>query len=136
MLETSEALALAILQGAVGDQLPEGSGRARTLLLAARQFIAHNLDSPDLTPDMICAGIGCSRATLYRVFKKSGLAVSGHIRELRLQRLYRMLRNPLDDRPITVLAAHCGLIDPPNLSQMFRRRFGLCPKELREQRPD
>jgi AraC-like DNA-binding protein len=48
-----------------------------------------------------------------------------------LQRLYELLQSAAVDHPIAMLAQHCGLIDPANLSQMFRRRFGISPSELR-----
>ncbi|MCK9511809.1 MAG: helix-turn-helix domain-containing protein [Pigmentiphaga sp.] len=134
LLETTEAFALSILRGAIANLLPSGDHHERALLLAAQRYIQRHLDKPDLAPAEIAAGVACSRATLYRVFKRHGLAIAAYVRELRLQQLFRLLQNPSDHRPIATLAQRCGLYDTPNVNQMFRRRFGASPSDVRAQR--
>jgi len=134
MLETTEAFALSILQGALANLLPSNDKRDHALLMAAQRYIQRHLDKPDLTPAEIAAGVACSRATLYRVFKRHGLTIAGYVRELRLQQFFRLLQTPADHRPIALLAQRCGLYDAPNVNQMFRRRFGASPSEVRVRR--
>lgn len=134
MLEMTETLAISVLQGALGNFLPPGENRDKALLLAAQQYIHRSLDKPDLDPTEISAAIGCSRATLYRAFKRQDLTIAAYVRELRLQALLRLLQNPADHRGIAVLAQSCGLYDTPNVNQMFRRRFGASPSDLRTPR--
>lgn len=135
LLEATEALALFVLQGAVGNLMPPDDNRDKAFLLAAQRYIQRNLDKPDLHPAEIAASIGCSRATLYRVFQRHGLTVAAYVRELRLQQLFRLLQNAADHRPIAVLAQLCGLYDAPNVNQLFRRRFGASPSDVRATRP-
>lgn len=134
MLEISEAFAISVLQGASGSLLPADENRDRALLTAAQRYIQRHLDKPDLEPAEISAGVGCSRATLYRVFKRHDLTVAAYVRELRLQQFFRLLQNAADRRPIAVLAQRCGLYDAPNVNQMFRRRFGASPSDIRARR--
>lgn len=61
----------------------------------------------------------------------TGTSVAAYIREQRLQKLHRMLLDPLERRPIAALAPPCGLYDIPNVNQMFRKRFGLPPSQAR-----
>lgn len=131
LLETTEAFALSILQGAMGNSLPDNDNRNQALILAAQRYIRHNIDNPDLSPAMVAEGIGCSRATLYRVFKQHDMTIAAYIREQRLQQLFGLLQNPADRRPIALLAQTCGLYDAPNVNQMFRRRFGANPSDVR-----
>ncbi|WP_397473788.1 helix-turn-helix domain-containing protein [Pusillimonas sp.] len=135
MLEASEDFVLAMLRGAMQDKLNLEGGSESTLIFTAQRFIEKHLDHPSLSPAWICAVTNCSRATLYRAFKKNNLTVAGYIRERRLQRLYDLLQTACDEQPIAKLAQRCGLLDPANLSQLFRRRFGVSPRGLREGRP-
>ncbi|MGE4338405.1 MAG: helix-turn-helix domain-containing protein [Pigmentiphaga sp.] len=134
MLETTETFALAVLQGAIANLMPSGDDRDHALLIAAKRYIQRNLDKPDLDPTEISVAIASSRATLYRVFKRHGLTIAAYVRELRLQQLFRLLQNPADQRSIATLAQRCGLYDAPNVNQMFRRRFGASPSDVRVRR--
>lgn len=134
MLDASEAFAITMIEGAFASRSALHETRNAGLYVAAERYIRAHLAKRDLDPAGIAAAIGCSRATLYRLFQGHGLTVSGHIRELRLQRLMRLLRNIPDGPPIAVLAQRSGLHDIPNVSQMFRGRFGMSPREARAQR--
>lgn len=130
MQAATETLALTVISAAV---LSNGAETATGLQLAeaARHYIHANLDKPELDAADIAHHLGCSRATLYRAFGLTGASVAAYIRERRLLKLRQMLRNPLERRPVAALATLCGLYDTPNVSQMFRRRFGMSPTEAR-----
>lgn len=80
---------------------------------------------------MIARRLGCSRSTLYRAFAQYNMSVAGHIRERRLL----MMRNRLRTAPLHIsiadIAAGCGLYDAPNMSRLFRARFGVPPSAMR-----
>jgi len=136
LLEASEAFTLSVLQGALGNQLAPRENCAKAVLLAAQRYIQRNIDKPGLDPLEISIATGCSRATLYRIFKRHNLTISGYIRELRLRQFLGLLQNASDDRSIAALAQCCGLYDAPNVNQMFRRRFGISPSDARARRTE
>jgi len=130
MHASTESLALSVISTAIQpDHRADASGQR--LAQAARQYIHANLDKPELNAGDIARQLGCSRATLYRAFNATGAPVAAYIREQRLQKLYQLLAQPLEQRPITVLAPLCGLYDTPNVGQLFRKRFGIPPSRLR-----
>lgn len=139
-LEATQALALTILESA----LARGSGstglwgdsespdeRRLGLLTAAQRYIDQHIAHPALDADTIAHALHCSRSTLYRAFASQGLGIREYIREQRLQRLRKLLQEANPTTTIGDLAAQCGLYDAPNLSRMFRARFGISPSEFR-----
>ena len=133
LLDATQTFTISMLQGALGGPLAPDENRAKALLLAAQRYIQHNIDKPGLDPLEVSHAVGCSRATLYRIFKRHDLTIAGYVRELRPQQFLRLLQDPSDQRPISVLAQRCGLYDAPNVNQMFRRRFGTSPSDIRAQ---
>lgn len=97
----------------------------------ARWFIEENLSHPGLSVTVIARKLGCSRSTLYRCFDSYNFSVAGYIRERRLLTLRNRLRTASLDIPIAEIAANCGLYDAPNVSRLFRARFGVPPSALR-----
>jgi AraC-like DNA-binding protein len=103
------------------------------LFAAAERFVERNYASRELTPEGLAAALGCSRAQLYRVFARRGLAVAGYIQEVRLQRGWAALTGARAEQPrIGDVAFQCGFEDPVVFSRAFRRRFGLTPRDIRE----
>lgn len=96
----------------------------------ARRVIAERYGEPDLSPARVAAMIGCSRATLYRLFEAEGVGIAEAIWNMRLDRA----RTALADEPgtaIVEIAFRCGFLDQPNFNRMFKRRFGAPPGDLR-----
>lgn len=120
---------LALARAALGgdearDDEPLDSGR----FAAACRFIHDHLGDDDLSPARIAAAIGCSRATLYRLFAERELPIAGYVRELRLKGAMTVLAS----RPgtsISAVAVHFGFNDLSTFSQAFRRRFGISPRD-------
>ncbi len=133
LLRATSAFTLEILRGACAGRMNAAGGHKDELFLAARHYIDSRLEQPSLGAGEIAAFLGCSRATLYRVFAEQGEGVAAYIREQRLQRFRRLLEDPLDRRPLWAVAQGCGLYDASNLSQMFKRRFGCSPRDVRAQ---
>ncbi|KAF0808292.1 AraC family transcriptional regulator [Alcanivorax xiamenensis] len=103
-----------------------------SLLFAARQFIHRHLADPNLDTEQLARQLGCSRATLYRAFAEHDLTVAGYLREARLRRVHRLLARAPDQWSIADIAARCGFLDSASFSRLFRQRFGVRPRDLRQ----
>lgn len=101
---------------------------------AARRLIDRQCDDPDLTPGRAAMALGCSRASLYRLFAKRGESVASIIWSSRIERAWRMLTSAEGaGLLIADIAFRCGFREVPTFTRMFRRRFGMTPREAREQ---
>lgn len=124
-------MALAILQaGRLGtadsEQFSEG------FYCAAHRLIDRLCTNADLTPERVALALGCSRASLYRVFARHGESVAATIWSARLERARRLLVSPEGARLLVAdIAQHCGFREIPTFTRMFRRRFGMTPSEAR-----
>lgn len=96
----------------------------------ASKIIAQKLNDPDLTPDRLCRELGVSRSRLYRIFEVLG-GVSNYIRRKRLLKTRDILADRSDGRPISIIAEEWGFMDPSTYSRMFRKEFGITPREAR-----
>lgn len=124
-------MALAILQagrfGAVdADRFGEG------LYQAARAVIDRACPDPELSPERIALAVGCSRATLYRLFARHDQTVAAVVWRARLERARRMLCSAEGLAvPISDVAMLSGFIDMPAFTRMFKRCYGKTPREAR-----
>jgi AraC-like DNA-binding protein len=105
-------------------------------LATAVAYIDRRLADPNLSVDRIAKALGCSRATLYRVFDGQGLGVAEYIRDRRLDRAHFLIEQAAPGVSIAEIALKCGIYDTANFSRAFRRRFGLSPTALRDRRRD
>lgn len=96
----------------------------------ARRFITLHLGNPELSSEMICAAIGISRSTLYRLFEQEG----GVARFLWTERL-RIAAERLQHSSagISTIAYSCGFTSDAHFSRAFRRQFGLSPRQARNE---
>ncbi|GIL40861.1 helix-turn-helix domain-containing protein [Roseiterribacter gracilis] len=102
------------------------------LFAAVNRYIQQELGSPTLTPAVIAARVGCSRAHLYRLFARYGLSVADYIREARLQRSLVELQTVAQSREtIAALAFRCGFENPVYFARLFKQRFGCTPQDVR-----
>lgn len=129
LLDGTVELALAALQQAVCVTKGGNSGQRESLFAAARRLIDKNLEDPDLDAGRVALALGCSRATLYRAFSDHGLTIYGYIRELRLQRVRKLLGAAERVESIADLARASGFRDPSNFGRVFRQRFGQSPRD-------
>jgi AraC-like DNA-binding protein len=99
---------------------------------AARRVIDLQCSNADLTPDRVARALGCSRATLYRIFAGRGESVAAAIWSARTERARRMLASPQGmGLLISDIALNCGFTELPTFTRMFKRRFGMTPSEAR-----
>lgn len=105
--------------------------------VAARRLIERHCTDPDLTPARVAAALGCSRASLYRLFATRNKSVDSAIWSARIKRSMRMLcAAGAVEMQISDIARLCGFRDMPTFTRMFRRRYGMTPREVRHLRLD
>jgi AraC-like DNA-binding protein len=99
---------------------------------AARRVIERDCVDPELTPDIVARRVGCSRASLYRIFARRGESIAAVIWATRLEQARRMLVSD-SHRPMSVsdIAFRAGFLEQPSFSRMFKRRFGVTPRDAR-----
>lgn len=131
MLDAAIDIASSLLQAALAQprQRPERTKNVR--LLAARRYIDENLHRHDLTPAHVAQALNCSRAQLYRLFEGHAMSVGEAIKEARLVKSLRCLREEQGPVSIGEIASRCGIPDQSAFGKQFRRRFGMTPGEAR-----
>lgn len=137
IVAVQEALVI-ILAAVLRGVSPPDSGDLQFLSIVLRQraldFIDHNIDKPNLSPDLILRRFKVSRAHLYRAFAKDG-GISCVIRNRRLDAAFLDLtRTDTAVRSIEKIAFAHGFSNATHFSRCFRVRFGLTPNEARHDR--
>jgi acetamidase/formamidase/AraC-like DNA-binding protein len=134
------ARSLADLLFAFTEQLAapvaDNAGTATTTAMMNRicQMIERNLDDPELTPARAAQAAGISERYVQKLFERIGDNFTHYVRERRLQRACADLANPAEThRNISEIAYRYGFGDSAHFSRTFRHRFGLSPREFRQQ---
>ena len=94
-----------------------------------RARIAADIDDiPTLAE--LAASASMSRYQLSRKFRKHvGTCLRDYVRNLRLERACQLLVK--SRQSLTVIAVECGFYDLSHFDRVFRRRFGITPREFR-----
>jgi AraC-like DNA-binding protein len=130
MAEATQAMiALAVAPGSGAEQAISGPVAAAQIM-RLRALIRANIGSATFGPARLCRLAGISRSQLYRLFEVHG-GVAQCIQRERLAAAHRALSNPADLRSISEVGESVGLFDPSSFSRMFRRSYGISPRELR-----
>lgn len=96
-------------------------------------YIERHLSSNELTTAHLCRRFARSRAQLYRLFQPLG-GVAAYIRQARLRRCYRELREPTNaSRSIVEVAMRWGFGSQSHFCRLFRQSFGITPTQAIEQ---
>lgn len=99
---------------------------------AAHTLIERDCSDPQLDPATVAAALGCSRATLYRLFARQGESVAALIWHARLRRARALIASGrFATRPLADIAFLAGFTDQAGFNRMFKRRYGLTPGEAR-----
>lgn len=107
-----------------------------SVTLAHRQrvlaYIRQHLADPALSPQQVAQGCGISVAYLHRILRAGGLSAESFIFDQRLDKCRELLLNPQHrHRSIAELAYQLGFSHPSHFSRLFKRRFGMTPRDLR-----
>lgn len=125
----------AALRGEVADDTEDFRPLSVTLRQSVLDFIDHNINNPNLTPDYILRRFNVSRAHLYRAFAEDGGILSA-IRDRRLDAAFlELTRADAAHRSISNIASTLGFSNATHFLRRFRERFGLTPSEARREGP-
>jgi acetamidase/formamidase/AraC-like DNA-binding protein len=134
-----EASLAELVLALVSQLAPDGSEASGTATQAALlhrlcQTIERRLDDPELTPARVAQVEGISERYLQKLFEGTGDNFSRYLRERRLQRSAADLANPADGSlSVSEIAYRCGFSDAAHFSRAFRERFGMSPRDFRQQ---
>jgi len=97
----------------------------------ARDIIRARLGDPALSMATVASELGISVRRLQQVFAGEP-SVAQEIRQLRLTRAQRLLRDPLArHQSIAAVARRCVYADHTNFSRAFRQATGVTPRDFR-----
>ncbi|MEM9565161.1 MAG: helix-turn-helix domain-containing protein [Actinomycetota bacterium] len=122
------AAALATMTGArpTGESV-RAHNRQRVLT-----FVERHLDDPDLSVGWVAASLGVSPRTIQKLFADDDVPLSGRIREARLARAERALRDPARrHHTIARIALDLGYGSPEHFARAFRAGRGVSPRDYR-----
>ena len=98
--------------------------------IGLKRYITDNLCDPALSVEVICAAMGVSRTTLYRIFEPEG----GLFQFVRTRRLEGALKELAGNAPrrglIGAAAARWGYPDQSQFNRLFRAHFGFRPGDV------
>lgn len=122
-----------LLTLATGFTDQPGNSRHRGQL--ARQIlrkIENDYSDPDLTSESVAANCGISKRYLQTLLASSGTSFVQELNATRLDRAGDMLTNPgAAGLSIAEIAYRAGFLDPAYFARLFRKRFGISPREWR-----
>lgn len=125
-------LALATGNGEPEDTGPR-SGRHRGQLASrVLRRIESDYADPDLSPEMVAGQIGISKRYLQTLLAASGTSFVAELNATRLDRASELLSDPrTHGLPVADVAFRTGFLDPGYFTRLFRKRFGITPREWR-----
>lgn len=108
-------------------------GRLGEVARAARSYVQRHLGDRTLSVTHIAAALGWSPRQVQLALKHAGTTTNRLIKEERLIAAYALVTAPGAHGSITELAAELGFATPSAFSTAFRQRYGLSPRQLRDQ---
>lgn len=109
--------------------------RSATRALAVsnlRAFIELRLGDPGLVPSMAAAGAGMSLRYAQALVAEEGTSLARLIQERRLDHCEKTLANPAQrHRTISEISYAWGFADPTHFGRLFKKRFGMTPRDYR-----
>lgn len=122
-----------LLAGAlVAGEVPDPSSLARVHVDRARACARRRLGDPALTPEALAADAGLSPRHLRRVFATVGTTPARFLLDERLEASARELADPARAHlSISRVCLDHGFTGAAQFSRVFRRRFGMSPREYR-----
>src|SRR5262249_7384964 len=111
-----------------------GSATKTAIMNRICQTIERKLDDAELTLVRVAQSEGISERYLQKLFEGAGDNFTHYVRERRLQRAWSDLASPAEaHHTISEIAYRYGFADSAHFSRTFRARFGLSPREFRQQ---
>ena len=114
---------------------PDAGETSRHRGQLARQIlraIESDYADPDLTPERVAEDCGISKRYLQTLLAGSGTSFVQELNATRLDRASDLLADPrAKTLPIAEIAYRTGFLDPGYFTRLFRKRFGITPREWR-----
>ncbi|WP_405796815.1 helix-turn-helix domain-containing protein [Streptomyces sp. NBC_01506] len=105
-----------------------------TLSLRITHYIREHLADPDLSAARIAAAHDISVRHLYAVLSSSGISLGEWIRTRRLAECRQELAGPNGRlRTIAATGRRWGFVDATHFSKVFKRTYGISPRDWRDQ---
>lgn len=112
-----------------GD-MPAAEGPVKQARLrSVQQWIEAHIAEPSLSLDRIAAANGMSLRYLHVLFEGCEMSAAEWIWNRRLELAYNQLAN-FDGRSITSIAFDHGFSSPTHFSSMFKRKYGVSPRDV------
>lgn len=104
---------------------------ASSLFSRIDQFLQHNLEDHELSPDQAAREHKISVRYLHKIFHYHGTSFGQRLLELRLQRARQLIVRHGGASHINLgqVAYECGFTSQSYFSTCYRRRFGLTPRQ-------
>ncbi|MBB5984654.1 helix-turn-helix domain-containing protein [Sphingobium lignivorans] len=123
----------ALLTLATGFHEPAPSRHRGQLARQILRRIETDHADPELSPDRIAGDLGISRRYLQALLAGSGTSFVRELNATRLDRASNLLADPrAGGLSLGDIAFRCGFLDPGYFARLFRKRFGMTPKDWRE----
>jgi AraC-like DNA-binding protein len=134
---TSSAYALDLIALSLlrlkGDQRPSRSSARSLALSNMRAFIESRLGDPELDPAAVAAGTGISLRYAQALMADAGTSLSRYIQARRLSRCAQALTDPAQSRrAVGEIAFAWGFTDAAHFGRLFKKRFGMTPRDYRQ----
>lgn len=108
----------------------EVKGNDDELMERVMKSVNAHIDDSDFDIDTLTKDVGISRAQLHRKMKEiTGVSTSMFIRNLRMERAAKLIQEGKIN--ITQIAYEVGFTSEAHFSTVFRKHFGMPPKEYR-----
>ena len=118
---------------ATGFHEPGESSRHRgQLTRRILRLIESGYPDPELSSETVAAAVGISKRYLQTLLAASGTSFVQELNATRLDRASDMLSDPrAAGLPVTEIAFRNGFLDAGYFTRLFRKRFGITPREWR-----
>lgn len=124
-----------LLALAVGYRPAITSGHRAKLIERALRMIEERHSEPELDPSQIAKALGISKRYLHAVLAEAGTTFLGALNRVRLARASELLADPrFAQHQVSEISWQCGYLDPSYFARLFRRHFGVRPREWRNER--
>ncbi|MEM1211702.1 MAG: helix-turn-helix domain-containing protein [Planctomycetota bacterium] len=122
-----------MIGAAFGGHSPiQGEHATGHLLAAMKAYLIRHHDDPDLGPDRLAEAFGCSRSTVYRLFREEN-GVKAYLRRQRLQRCFETIKSGRSEpQEILAMWSRYGFNSSGHFRRAFQEAYGLTPRDLAE----
>jgi len=115
--------------GAEGEDMPRHRGQLASRIL---RRIERDYGDPDLSSEAVAKQVGISKRYLQTLLAASGTSFVAELNATRLERASEMLADPrAGGLAVAEVALRTGFLDPAYFTRLFRKRFGITPREWR-----